>query len=244
MKFVVPSTNEFMKEGTREFSGANVAYDSPLAMFIFRMGGVRGVMIGPQFVSVTKEPTVQWEVMTAGVCEAITAFAQSGEQAVLQEGESAVPYPDTHPDPSDSELVQALKELIAGEIRSMVQSDGGDIRLVGFDEDSGAVLVTLQGACASCQSSSNTLRESVQRTLQHWLPEVTTVTRVTQEYADEYAAVGDLAATGRTLQELEEEMAEAMTTSSADDASADKDEGDDDLRWHVRGAGGGGACSA
>ena len=245
-KFTVPKGDFFLHEGTREYLGANVAYESPLAMFIFQIGGIRGVMVGVDFVAVTKEASVRWLELAPRVCEAVTAFAQSGQPAVAED-ESAVVYPDTAPHEDDTEVIQAVKELIAGEVRPMVQSDGGDIRLVGYDDDSGAVLVTLQGACSSCMSSSDTLRGSVQRTLQHWLPEVTAVVRVTHPYAEEYRTAGCLTATGRTLEELLQEMDEdfQQIVAEAEAQAADTTEGDSpdsDLKWKMRGEGGG-ACS-
>ena len=38
-------------------------------------------------------------------------------------------------------------------VRPYIQSDGGDITLVGVHEDTGIVEVSLHGACGSCPSS-------------------------------------------------------------------------------------------
>eukprot|EP01063_Lacrimia_lanifica_P033047 TRINITY_DN5784_c0_g1_i2.p1 TRINITY_DN5784_c0_g1~~TRINITY_DN5784_c0_g1_i2.p1 ORF type:complete len:274 (+),score=106.47 TRINITY_DN5784_c0_g1_i2:625-1446(+) len=243
-RFQVPADAGFMKEGTREYAGANVAYDSPLAAFLFRVPGIRSVMIGPEDVVVTKDPASGWTHLGPQVCEVLTAFNLTGEAAVYENALAETPYPDTHPDPADGETLAAVKELIAGEVRDMVRQDGGDIRLVGFDEDEGVVLVTLQGACSTCNSSSSTLRDAVHRTLAHWLPEVAHVVRVTPTFAEEFRAAGSLAATGRSREDLEEEMEAAFEASAEPDAAgAASDDPDADLKWQVRGGGGEGACS-
>ena len=62
-------------------------------------------------------------------------------------------------------------------IRPMLQNDGGDIELVGVDEDK-TVRVRLQGACSGCPSAAMTLKMGVERLLQQKLPEVKEVIAV------------------------------------------------------------------
>jgi Fe-S cluster biogenesis protein NfuA len=67
--------------------------------------------------------------------------------------------------------LQALIELM----RPAVQADGGDLRLVSVDVDSGVVEVQLQGACSSCAISSATLEGGVDRIVRARLDWVTEV---------------------------------------------------------------------
>ena len=46
----------------------------------------------------------------------------------------------------------------------------------------GSVLVMLEGACVGCPSSSFTLKNSIQRMLMHWVPEVSQVIEVDEKY--------------------------------------------------------------
>ena len=62
-------------------------------------------------------------------------------------------------------------------IRPMLQNDGGDIELVGIDEDK-TVRVRLQGACSGCPGAQMTLKMGVERLLQQKLPEVKEVVAV------------------------------------------------------------------
>lgn len=70
--------------------------------------------------------------------------------------------------------LHALTELM-DMIRPAVQSDGGDLVLVGADVETGVVEVMLQGSCSSCAISSTTLQAGVNRILQDRLPWVTEV---------------------------------------------------------------------
>ena len=59
-------------------------------------------------------------------------------------------------------------------IRPALQMDGGDIELVGVNEE-GVVQVKLSGACDSCSISWLTLKGGVERILKDRVPGVTAV---------------------------------------------------------------------
>lgn len=56
------------------------------------------------------------------------------------------------------------------EMRPYVQSDGGDIAIVGADETTGKITLSLQGACSGCPSSVVTLKIGIERLLKQYLP--------------------------------------------------------------------------
>ena len=62
-------------------------------------------------------------------------------------------------------------------IRPMLQNDGGDIELVGCDEDK-TVRVRLQGACKGCPGAAMTLKMGVERMLKQNIDEVKEVIAV------------------------------------------------------------------
>jgi len=94
-------------------------------------------------------------------------------------------------DEERAERLQALQALI-DLMRPAVQSDGGDLVLVGADVETGVVEVQLQGACSSCAVSSATLQGGVERILTDRLPWVTEVIGGLDESIDpfESAALG------------------------------------------------------
>lgn len=67
---------------------------------------------------------------------------------------------------------------VIGKIRPMIQADGGDIELVGIEDDTGKVSVRFQGACKACPMSAMTLKMGVERHLKAQVPEVTEVVAV------------------------------------------------------------------
>jgi len=77
-----------------------------------------------------------------------------------------------------TQLVEALEA-----IRPALQADGGDINLVGFNEETGVVDVELVGACGSCPASIMTLKAGIERILMDRVEGVTEVNAVGSEPA-------------------------------------------------------------
>lgn len=69
--------------------------------------------------------------------------------------------------------LQAKLETALDEIRPFLQSDGGDIELIDFDNTS--VQVRLLGACNSCSVNQMTLKSGVEMTIKKHLPSIETV---------------------------------------------------------------------
>ena len=69
-----------------------------------------------------------------------------------------------------------VKDVIEA-VRPNLQSHGGDIELLGVDEDN-TVRVRLQGACSGCPGAQMTLKMGVERLLKEKIPEVKEVVAV------------------------------------------------------------------
>ena len=69
-------------------------------------------------------------------------------------------------------------EKVIEEIRPILQSDGGDIQLIGVDEKTGIVTVGLRGRCGGCPHAQMTLQAVVERKIKAEVPGVTAVERI------------------------------------------------------------------
>ena len=69
-------------------------------------------------------------------------------------------------------------EQVLGEIRPMLQADGGNIELVDWLEAEKTVRVRLTGGCAHCPMAQITLKNFVEKTLKNKLPEIKQVEAV------------------------------------------------------------------
>ncbi len=153
--------------GTADFPNADTAAKSPLARRIFAAGGVAGVFLGSDFVTVTKDEAVEWPHIKPQILGAIMEHFQSGQP--VMEGEASGGGHAEHIG-EDGDIVRQIKELLDTRVRPAVAQDGGDITFHGFDR--GVVYLHMQGACAGCPSSTLTLKMGIENLLRHYIPEV------------------------------------------------------------------------
>ena len=162
---------EVSPERTLDFTDPEeAARISPLARRIFEVGGIRGVHLGPDFVSVTKAETEDWHLLKPAVLGAIMEHYLSGEPVVRPDVE--LPQ-DPQPAADEDEVTRRIRELIDTRVRPVVARDGGDIVFYGFER--GVVYLHLRGACQGCPSAVITLKNGIENLLKHYVPEVVEV---------------------------------------------------------------------
>ena len=163
---------EVMVEGTADFRDAEAAARSPLAQRLFQVEGVEGVFLGSDFISVTKPEDKEWYLLKPAILGIIMEHFTAGRPVILEDqaGDEAEASEE------DSEVVAQIKELLDTRVRPAVAQDGGDIVFRGFDQ--GIVMLTMQGACQGCPSSTATLKMGIENMLRHYIPEVVEVRAV------------------------------------------------------------------
>lgn len=163
VKFIPGMT--VMESGVAEFMNAEAAAKSPLAERIFAITGVQSVFFGNDFVSVTKNETVEWPDIKAMILAAVMQHF-SMREPLFKDGHGDTAADDSMLD----ELSKQIKELIDKRVRPAVAMDGGDIVFEKFDQ--GIVYLKMRGACSGCPSSTATLKNGVETMLRHYVPEV------------------------------------------------------------------------
>lgn len=154
-----------MASGVAEFENEQEAKRSPLAERIFEVAGVRSVFFGYDFVSVTKDDTVEWSTIKAPILAAVMQHFSFGEPRFYGAEDQ-----DESGDELLDELSKQIKELIDTRVRPAVAQDGGDIVFEKFED--GVVYLKMRGACSGCPSSTMTLKSGVENMLRHYVPEV------------------------------------------------------------------------
>ncbi len=177
-----PTTLKFLPgqqvspEATLDFTDPEEAARlSPLARRIFEVGGVVGVHLGGDFVSVTKSEAEDWYLLKPAVLGAIMEHYLSGDPVVLPEA-LAAHRSAAAPDAEENDTVRAIRELIDTRVRPVVARDGGDIVFHGFER--GIVYLHLRGACSGCPSAVVTLKNGIENLLKYYVPEVVEVRAV------------------------------------------------------------------
>ena len=169
LKFLPGQT--VMQSGSADFPAADAAAASPLAQRIFAVDGVIGVFLGPDFVSVSKNDTVDWAHIKPAILGAIMEHYLSGDAVTAgEESGSETLSEKEFFAPEDEETVKTIKELLETRVRPAVAQDGGDITFQGYRD--GIVFLHMRGACSGCPSSTATLRHGIENLLRHFIPEV------------------------------------------------------------------------
>jgi len=77
---------------------------------------------------------------------------------------------------TENSFEERVKQVIEA-VRPALQDHGGDIELVGTDDDN-TVRVRLQGACQGCPGAAMTMKMGIERMLKEKVPEVKEVVAV------------------------------------------------------------------
>ena len=147
---------------------------SPLAEHVFNLPFVTGVFISSNFISVTRNNSITWDLVQLELREYIQEFLNTDGRVVYEDAPAqaladANERASSHADakgPEDEKIIRILEEYI----RPAVEGDGGHIAFRSYDE--GVVTVSLRGSCSGCPSSLVTLKQGIENLLKHEVPGV------------------------------------------------------------------------
>jgi Fe-S cluster biogenesis protein NfuA len=147
---------------------------SPLAEKVFDLPFVDGVFISGNFITVTRNGAVDWDLVQLELREYIQDYLNTEgrvvnddapAQALADANERAVTHADATSE-DDKKIVSVLDEYVA----PAVAGDGGHIAFRSFKD--GVVTVSLRGSCSGCPSSMVTLKGGIENLLKQMVPGV------------------------------------------------------------------------
>ena len=163
---------ELLKKGALNITTKEDATKkSPLAAKLFGIPGISGVMLGTDFVTVTKTDDGDWDIVHKSSSTIIEQHL-SREESVINEGAQSL---EAHKGGATA-IETKIREILDNEIRPAVAMDGGDITFEKFEN--GIVYLLLQGSCSGCPSSTMTLKQGIETRLKDAIPEVSEVVSV------------------------------------------------------------------
>jgi Fe-S cluster biogenesis protein NfuA len=167
-----------------EYTNVAEAKESPLAQQLFSFPFVVGVFIRTNYVTITKNDSVEWNDVTLELRDFISNYlnkegliitenAQSNtkETPIKSQEKTETTIPATLSD-IEKQIIAVLEEYV----RPAVEGDGGAIEFESFEN--GVVSVVLRGACSGCPSSTMTLKAGIEGLLTRMVPEVKEVIAV------------------------------------------------------------------
>ena len=168
-KFVA---NKMLIDGIIEFKSKEDTAISPFASQIFIFPYVKELFITENYISVTKNNSVEWNEISLELREEISSLLKNGIP-ILREGElpkNISPLVPEIPNQKFSPDEEAIKSLLDEYVKPAVVSDGGNIELINYESETKTVNVLLQGACSGCPSSTITLKNGIETMLKQFLP--------------------------------------------------------------------------
>lgn len=176
MKFL--PGQQVLKTGTAQFEDAKSAKEAPLAERLLKLEDIILVFYGPDFISVTKADDADWDLLKARILAEIMDHFTAGFPVVTDAFYDEKDKSTEAGDENEDELDRQIKELLEMHVKPAVAQDGGNIEFVEFDQGTGIVYLSMEGACAGCPSSTMTLKSGVENLLRHYVPEVLEVQAV------------------------------------------------------------------
>jgi len=155
------------------FVSSTEAQGHPLPEKLFGFPWVQGVFIGVDFITVTKQDWVEWDVLTAPLNEMIEEHLNEGYGLIREDNpsdESVSLEEDSDP------KVKIIKDILENVIRPAVAMDGGDVLFHKYVDQ--VVYLRMKGSCAGCPSSTYTLKVGIETRLKEALPEIKEVVAV------------------------------------------------------------------
>ncbi len=141
---------------------------SPLAAKLLAIAGISGVMLGKDFVTITKSEEGDWDFVHKTASDTIEKHLTAGEPILIgNEAETTQ---------LSSEIELKIQKFLEDEVRPAVAMDGGDVTLDRFE--AGVAYLSMQGACSGCPSSAMTLKMGIETKLKAAIPEVIEVQQV------------------------------------------------------------------
>lgn len=137
---------------------------------ILSINGVSGIFLSEDFLSVSKDPKIDWEEIKHIIISFINEYYSDGKKFVYDAKKTE------NLDENYDEIEKKIIQILETKIRPAVARDGGDIKFKEFKN--GKVIVEMQGSCSGCPSSTMTLKKGVENLLRHYIPEVNEVVTV------------------------------------------------------------------
>jgi Fe-S cluster biogenesis protein NfuA len=133
----------------RSYDNAAQAQDDPLAAALFAIEHVTNVFYIDRWLTVTQDGEGDWPELTRALAVPIRAAPAADAQSATTVAAASRAIADLSAE--DQQRVDRINELLDTQIRPFLQSDGGDLNVIGLEGNQ--LSVHYQGACGTCPSS-------------------------------------------------------------------------------------------
>lgn len=156
---------QILSYGKKSYASKADCENDKLGQALFSVNGVQNVYVMDNFLTVTKDPHVDWTPLSSQVWKCIDTHVTiySPDEKENAQAVDIANYQGL----SHDERLQAVETVLNRSIRGNLARDGGGVELKGIEENE--VMIHYQGACGSCSSSSTGTLKFIETLLQQQL---------------------------------------------------------------------------
>ena len=156
---------QILDHGNKSYASKSDCDGDPLGKALFERRGVKNVYVMENFVTVTKDPDVDWNPLKDQIWKTIdknVTVYQTGDKAA-QANIDVTNFPAL----SQEDKLKAIEMVLDRSIRSNLARDGGGVEVKGLEEN--VVRIEYHGACGSCATSTSGTLQFIQTQLKQQL---------------------------------------------------------------------------
>lgn len=135
-------------EGSSNYNTVEDAIANPLAQKLFELPGVLQIYFFDNYITISKDPTVDWKEIGDHVVELLQADLPEHDPAYKDAVEEKAVVDRSTLSP---ELLE-IEEVLDRTIRPALANDGGGIELI--EKRDNVIYFRFEGACGSCPASA------------------------------------------------------------------------------------------
>ena len=148
-------------EGNFTYKKGDDIATNPLAHDIFGLSNfIKEVYFFDNYITVTQDGTADWDELEGKIRATILEKIKDHDPNFKIPEPKKATLVETA---NDNPQIAKINEILDQTVRPALQMDGGDIKIVGYDNN--VVKVFYQGACGSCPSSSMGTMQAIENIL-------------------------------------------------------------------------------
>ena len=156
---------QILDHGNKSYASKSDCNGDPMGTALFERRGVKNVYVMENFVTVTKDPDVDWNPLKDQIWKTIdknVTIYQSADKAALANIDVT-----NFPALSQEDKLKAIEMVLDRSIRSNLARDGGGVEVKGLEDN--MVSIEYHGACGSCATSTSGTLQFIQTQLKQQL---------------------------------------------------------------------------
>lgn len=161
----------------KTYCDSTEALQSPIASKIFGFPWTASVRVGGDFVEITKQDWVEWEILEEPLLGLLTEHFSTAGDGIEENPEFKAPQATN----LDSPEGQSIQKLIEDQVNPALAAHGGFVVLHGLDNNK--VYLEMGGGCQGCAMSYQTMKDGIEGAIKEVVPTITEVIDVTNHAA-------------------------------------------------------------